>query len=127
MRVADRRAVVEQLSEISSGDGALLMATTQFVGEGFDIPGLDTLFLAAPVPWESHLLQVAGRVMRSAEGNHEPRLTITLMSIRQYSRGAGKSARQDTRSSVFLEYRQNWLSWDALVLGVILWDDFLGR
>jgi len=71
MKATERRAIVADLMEINNGDGALLIATTQFVGEGFDVPGLDTLFLVAPVSWESHLLQIAGRIVRTAEGKEK--------------------------------------------------------
>ena len=71
MKATERRAIVADLMEINNGDGALLIATTQFVGEGFDVPGLDTVFLGAPVSWESHLLQIAGRIVRTAEGKEK--------------------------------------------------------
>jgi len=35
------------LSEADTGDGVLVVGTTPFIGEGFDAPALDTLFLAA--------------------------------------------------------------------------------
>lgn len=68
MSVADRRAVVERLDQARAGDGLLVIGTTPYIGEGFDAPALDTLFLAAPVSFEGLLVQCAGRVVRAAPG-----------------------------------------------------------
>ena len=35
--------------EVRSDESMFLVATGQFIGAGFDYPGLDTLFLAKPV------------------------------------------------------------------------------
>ena len=42
----------------------LVVATVSYVGEGFDCPALDTLFLAAPIASKGRLVQCAGRVLR---------------------------------------------------------------
>lgn len=68
MSVSDRRAAVDRLAEAKAGDGVLVVGTTPFVGEGFDAPALDTLFLAAPVSFDGLLIQCAGRVIRVAPG-----------------------------------------------------------
>lgn len=68
MSAADRRANVERLSEAKAGDGIVIVGTTPFIGEGFDAPALDTLFLAGPISYDGLLVQCAGRVVRSAPG-----------------------------------------------------------
>ncbi|MDX3004074.1 DEAD/DEAH box helicase family protein [Kribbella solani] len=68
MPVKERCAIVERLADAKAGDGVLVVGTTPFVGEGFDAPALDTLFLAAPVSFDGLLLQCAGRVVRPAPG-----------------------------------------------------------
>jgi superfamily II DNA or RNA helicase len=68
MSTSDRRAAVNRLTDAKTGDGVLVIGTTPFIGEGFDAPALDTLFLAAPVSYDGLLVQCAGRVIRAAPG-----------------------------------------------------------
>jgi len=68
MTTAKRRAAVDELADTRAGDGVLVVGTTPFIGEGFDAPALDTLFLAAPVSFDGLLVQCAGRVVRAAPG-----------------------------------------------------------
>jgi superfamily II DNA or RNA helicase len=42
------------------------VAHVEHIGEGFDAPALDTLFLAAPVSYDGLLVQCAGRVIGAA-------------------------------------------------------------
>ena len=64
MAKKQRAAVVEQLNSGSPGRGLLLVATGSLLGEGFDCPPLDTLFLAFPLAFKGRLVQYVGRVLR---------------------------------------------------------------
>jgi superfamily II DNA or RNA helicase len=52
-------------------DSQVIIATGKFIGEGFDLPKLDALFLAMPIAWKGTLAQYAGRIHREYEGKHE--------------------------------------------------------
>ena len=69
--VKEKRKLLEQLTQIESDLPLILVATGKYVGEGFDLPRLDTLFLAMPVSWKGTLAQYAGRLHRSYEGKQE--------------------------------------------------------
>jgi len=57
----------EVVKGVLNGSVKVLVATLQLISEGFDCPGLSTLFLTTPISFEGRLLQVIGRVMRPAE------------------------------------------------------------
>jgi len=46
--------------------GFWIVAAGGYIGEGFDDPRLDTLFLAMPISWRSTLQQYVGRLHRRA-------------------------------------------------------------
>ncbi len=59
---------IEVVEALKRGNIRVLIATGQLVGEGFDHPGLSTLFLTTPIRFSGRLLQYLGRVLRPSEG-----------------------------------------------------------
>ena len=67
----ERRETMERLEAIPGDESVVIVATGKYVGEGFDYPRLDTLFLALPIAWKGKVAQYAGRLHRNFEGKTE--------------------------------------------------------
>ena len=67
MNVKARAAALARLQP-SEGRPLLAIATGPYVGEGFDCPVLDTLFLAAPIAFKGRVVQYVGRILRAYPG-----------------------------------------------------------
>ena len=57
-----RRKTMEKLQVIPADESLVIITTGKYVGEGFDYPRLDTLFLALPIAWKGKVAQYAGRL-----------------------------------------------------------------
>jgi superfamily II DNA or RNA helicase len=62
----ERARIMQELT-IEEGP-RVIVATGSYIGEGFDDPRLDTLFLAMPISWRGTLQQYVGRLHRLYEG-----------------------------------------------------------
>ena len=70
----DKRDALLRLQAISPSEPLVIVATGKYVGEGFDYPRLDTLFLALPISWKGLVAQYAGRLHRENEGKKDVRI-----------------------------------------------------
>ena len=70
----DKREALQRLQTISPSEPLVIVATGKYVGEGFDYPRLDTLFLALPISWKGLVAQYAGRLHRENEGKKDVRI-----------------------------------------------------
>ena len=66
MKAKERRDAMDNLDK-----ALVILATGKYLGEGFDLPKLDTLFLALPISWKGTLAQYAGRIHRQLDGKDE--------------------------------------------------------
>jgi superfamily II DNA or RNA helicase len=71
MGTKEIRKTLEKITSAPTDKPIILVATGRFIGEGFDEPRLDTLFLAMPISWKGTLQQYAGRLHRLFEGKNE--------------------------------------------------------
>lgn len=69
-----RRAIIDRLSTIPSDEARVLLATGNYIGEGFDDPRLDTLFLTLPISWRGTVAQYVGRLHRLYDGKRDVRV-----------------------------------------------------
>ena len=65
------REILTKIAETPTDKQLTLIATGKYIGEGFDEPRLDTLFLAMPISWKGTLQQYAGRLHRLCENKNE--------------------------------------------------------
>jgi superfamily II DNA or RNA helicase len=68
------REIFQRIADIPADRNIILVATGHFIGEGFDEPRLDTLFLAMPISWKGTLQQYAGRLHRLYEAKKEVKI-----------------------------------------------------
>lgn len=63
--------IFKRISDTPADKILTLVATGRYIGEGFDEPRLDTLFLTMPISWKGTLQQYAGRLYRLFEEKRE--------------------------------------------------------
>lgn len=72
--VKNKRETLQKLHDMPQNTPLVIVATGKYVGEGFDYPRLDTLFLALPISWKGLVAQYAGRLHRENEGKTDVRV-----------------------------------------------------
>ena len=90
-----RKAALARLHPQPGGPPLLVVATGPYIGEGFDCPARDTLFLAASVGYKGSIVQWAGRIMRAHPGKttaeihdyHDVRTPVLAASLARRASG----------------------------------------
>lgn len=72
--VKEKQKKMEILQNISQEESIAIVATGKYIGEGFDYPRLDTLFLALPISWKGIVAQYAGRLHREYSNKKDVRI-----------------------------------------------------
>jgi len=109
MKARQRREVSEQLANHTADtEPLLIVGTSSFIGEGFDCPALDTLFLAAPITFNNRLVQYVGRITRphptkttaTVHDYHDELTPVIASSLRKRAPGYTKLGFPDPRKLV---------------------------
>ncbi len=74
MKAGIRKEMFAKLTNVPDDEGRLILATGPYIGEGFDDPRLDTLFLVMPFLFKGKIVQYAGRLHRNYKGKTEVRI-----------------------------------------------------
>jgi len=67
----EKRSALQKLQSVSQSETLIIVATGKYIGEGFDYPRLDTLFLTMPISWKGNIEQYSGRLHREYKGKNE--------------------------------------------------------
>lgn len=74
LKKKERESMMKELHELPDEESRVIIATSKYIGEGFDYPILDTLFLTLPISWSGRVKQYAGRLHREYHEKKEVRI-----------------------------------------------------
>jgi superfamily II DNA or RNA helicase len=108
MGAKERSAALARLQPEPGAAPLLVVATGSYVGEGFDCPALDALFIASPVAFKGRLVQYAGRVLRGHPGKttaevhdyHDPATPVLAASLAKRAPGYTSLGFPDPRTLI---------------------------
>ena len=64
----ERSSIMAAIANVSVEQELLVIATGEYLGEGFDCPQMDALFLTFPVSFKGKVIQYVGRTLRNYQG-----------------------------------------------------------
>jgi len=67
----EKLELLNDLRSVPENEPMAIVATGKYVGEGFDVPRLDTLFVTMPIAWKGTVAQYAGRLNRIYENKQK--------------------------------------------------------
>lgn len=70
----ERKETEKQLQSIPRTEPLVIVASLSYISEGYDMPRLDTLFLAQPISYKGVVAQYTGRLHRNYDGKTEVRV-----------------------------------------------------
>jgi superfamily II DNA or RNA helicase len=94
----ERQQIVKDLAD---GKVKILASTSSLIGEGFDCPGLSTLYLCSPIRFPGKLIQIVGRILRPKEGK-KPKIfdyQDTMVGVLEYSANCRNKIYEDEYSN----------------------------
>ncbi|MDR0465527.1 MAG: hypothetical protein LBG94_10515 [Treponema sp.] len=65
------KEIMASIQNKLSAENIIILTTGKYLGDGFDLPNLDTLFLVFPFSWKGMLIQYTGRLNRTHYGKNE--------------------------------------------------------
>ncbi len=65
------KKIFDEINQVEDGTSRIILSTGKYLGEGIDMPFLDTLLLTFPVSWRGTLSQYAGRLHRDYHGKDD--------------------------------------------------------
>lgn len=78
----EKHEIELSLKSVLPTEPMVIVASLKYISEGFDLPRLDTLFLAQPVSYKGLVAQYTGRLHRDCNGKTEVRV-YDYVDIRQ--------------------------------------------
>jgi superfamily II DNA or RNA helicase len=68
------KSIMDKIRSVPPNKNRVILSTGKYLGEGFDLPCLDTLFLVFPFSWRGTLIQYTGRLNRDFAGKKDIRI-----------------------------------------------------